>query len=199
MTDHLTLDTNVLRDWAWAEHRSLEVRHGANESKRTQLLHIFTLLREWRDMGRCEFAVTTQLFTDYGGSVESVPSFIRGMIGNFLELGVPSVFTFPLAFPAAFPDMADLQRILDVVFPGSGPFEELKGDTRSDGRRKDVLQLYGHKLAGRDRFLTSDKAILRARTALSAECGITVTGLEDYARDALSRPKPRDEGRDGAA
>ncbi len=199
MTDHLTLDTNVLRDWAWAERRSHEVRHGGDESKRNQLLKIFTALREWRDMGRCDFAVTTQLYTDYGGSADQVPSFIRDMIGDFLELAVPSLFMFPLVFPAAFADVADLQRILDVVFPGSGPFEELKGDSRKGGKRKDVLQLYAHKTAGRDRFLTSDKAILRARGALAAKCGITATSLDEYGNEVLSSPSLRDGERDGAA
>ena len=173
----LTLDTNVLRDWAWAENRSTEERYGGDPSKRAELKGLFNKLRELRDQGKCELAITNQIFTDYGKDPDELPAYLSEMIGSYVIYAVPSISTLPLIFPFVFADENEIEAILKDVFPYTKPWHK-----KYKRNRKDALQLYAHKVAKRDIFLTSDNAILSSRRVLWIKWGIRVMALEEYIR-----------------
>ncbi len=176
--DKLTLDTNILRDWAWCEGKSTEARYGNSEAKRQELRCLFARLRALRDNMVCELGVTTQLYTDYGDhrrSDSSLPKHIQEMIGPYVSIATPAISTFPLVFPVVFVDENEIAQIFQDVFPHSN-----QSHKNYSKNRKDTLQLYAHRVAGRDYFVTSDRAILDSRPLLAQNRGIQVKPLGEY-------------------
>lgn len=174
--EKLTLDTNLLRDWAWCEGRSNERRHGNDSAVKAQMQQHFTKLRYLGNQNQCEFGVTTQLLTDYDGkAINQLPGYLQAMLGSYVKIATPSLSTFPWAFPIGFVSKAKLMRLLSDVFPDSQP-----GHLKYEGNRKDALQLYAHLVAKRDIFLTNDKAILWSKDTLRDKWAITVSDLASY-------------------
>ena len=177
--DKLTLDTNILRDWAWCEGKSTEMRYAQNaEAKRKELKALFEKLRVLRDKGVCEIGITTRLYMDYGKGPKELPQHIADMIGPYVQVASPDLFDFPLSFPVVFPDKEEFQRILKDVFPHSKP-----GHRRYPKNRKDAWQLYAHRVAGRDIFVTEDRGILQRQTLLAQRWNIRVKSLNEYVRE----------------
>jgi len=174
--DKLTLDTNILRDWAWCEDKSAESRYAQNaEVKRKELKTLFDELTALREAGVCEIGITTQLYMDYGTGSNELPQHIADMIGPYVRVAPPDMFGFPLSFPAVFPNKEEVQRIFEAVFPYSKP-----GHRKYYKNRKDAWQLYAHQAAGRDIFVTEDKGILWKQSLLTEKCGIQVKSLGEY-------------------
>ena len=178
----LTLDTNVLNDWAWAEGRSAESRYGNDPAMRTKLIELFKQLKELRDDGVCELGITSQIFTDYEKDVGELPNFIEEMIGPYVSYALPSISTFPMIFPFVFADEDEINAIMADVFPHSKPEHK-----KHKSNKKDAFQLYAHRVTKRDIFLTSDKRILSARQVLFSKWNIQVMTLDEYiAKHTLS-------------
>lgn len=170
--DKLTLDTNVMRDWAWCKGYGTEVRYQNNPEMRTRLAGLFGRLEELRDAGECEVGITTQLHTDYDGTLSP---HIEQMIGPYVVIATPALFTFPLVFPFVGSDPRVVRDIFKAIFPHSKPEH-----ARHKNNLKDVLQLYAHKAAQRDYFLTSDHTILSKRGVLAGRWSIKVQSLQEY-------------------
>lgn len=173
--DTLTLDTNVINDWAWAEGRSTESRYNNDPIHRRNLIGLFGLLRKLRDDRVCELGITNQIFTDYEKDVGELPVFIEEMIGPYVSYALPSISTFPIIFPVVFADENEINAIMADVFPYSKP-----GSKKYKSNKKDAFQLYAHRVAGREIFITSDKKILSARQILLLKWRILVMGLDEY-------------------
>lgn len=178
--DTLTLDTNVLRDWAWCLGKSPESRYGKNpDKKRRELQTLFTGLQVLRDMGICEVGITTQLYTDYDGkTLDDIPRCIKDLIGPYVSVLVPiDFFSFPLSFPVVFHDQREFDKLFSDVFPDSEPKHRkyLKN-------QRDIWQLYAHRMANRDVFVTEDKGILSRDNVLMAHWNIQVKSLSGYIR-----------------
>ena len=180
--DKLTLDTNMLRDLAWSHNKSEEKRYDGDEVKRGELKELFDELRALRDKGVCELGITTQLYTDYGDIPGNLPDYINEMIGTYVNIASPNITTFPVGFPIAFPENGEIEQLFADVFPDSRP-----GDKNYKKNQKDVLQLYAHRVANRDIFITSDLNILRKRLILAGNWEIQVMTREDYIK--LSQTK----------
>jgi len=180
--DKITLDTNVLRDWAWSEGGSLENRYGNLNAKKEEIQQLVYRLKSLRDRGACELGVTTQLYTDYDHKKpDNLPGYIREMIGPYVNVAKPAIFAFPLEFPVKFVDKEKVKEIFEVIFPNAEP-----GDKNYDMNHKDALLLYAHMMAERDIFITSDTAILRQRDLLEQKWGIKVKTLIEYVTKKLS-------------
>jgi len=175
--DLLTLDTNALRDWAWSENRTSEKRYGNNPEKKIALRETFNKLRNLKSIGKCEIGITTQIYTDYEKSVGELPDYIEEMIGSFADVSFssPSISTFPMTLPFVLVDKDEIQGIFRDVFPNSKPHHK-----KYKKNRKDALQLYAHKIAGRDYFITTDSTILRAKDILKSKWLIKVETPESY-------------------
>jgi hypothetical protein len=181
--DKLTLDTNILRDWAWASGKSHEVRYGGSAGKREEVFDAVSLLISVRDAGLCEFGVTTQVYTDFESDAGDLPEHIEDLLGSYVPLTSPSISVFPMTLPFVLADTDEIRAISDTVFPSPHPTED-----KSAKRRKDALQLYAHKIAMRDVFLTNDKAILRAQNPLAKQHGIAVMSPSEYLKSLSPRP-----------
>ncbi|SRR5258708_32435462 len=173
--DKLTLDTNVLRDWAWVEGISPDKRYDNDKTKHEQLRRHFAALKALRDTGKCEFGITTQFYTDYDETKGDIPAYIQNMIGQYVDIAVPAIFGFPVVFPMVFPNLSELEAIFTTLFPDSQP-----DHNKYDNNRKDALQLYAHKIAERTFFLTSDKAIIRKQLELAQLWKIEIRTVEAY-------------------
>lgn len=170
--ERLTLDTSILRDWAWCENLSLEKRYPSEPQKRDELSDKFTLLTQLTQQGKCELGVSNQIYTDYGEDIlpEHISKLIKMYITDF-----SSISTFPMTFPFTFIEDSQIDEAFSLVFPQSKP-----GDKQYEGNRKDAMQLLAHKTAGRDFFITADNEILRARSKLEEKFGIRVLTLSEY-------------------
>ena len=175
--DLLTLDTNALRDWAWSENRTNEKRYEDNPNKKIALRETFHKLRNLKSNGKCELGITNQIYTDYEKSVGELPDYIEEMIGSHEEVSLssPHVSTFPMGFPFVLADEEEIQEIFVDVFPNSKPHHE-----KYKKNRKDALQLYAHRVASRDYFITTDATILRAKDILASKWSIKVETPESY-------------------
>ncbi len=176
--DTLTLDTNVLRDWAWCLGKSPESRYSKNpDEKRRELQSLFGDLQVLRDWEICEVGITTELYTDYDGKdLNDIPQHIKDLIGPYVSVLVPiNFFSFPLSFPVVFYDQNEFDKLFDDVFPGS----ERKHRKYLKNQR-DTWQLYAHQMAKRDIFLTEDKGILGRDNVLMAHWNIQVKSLSGY-------------------
>jgi hypothetical protein len=97
------VDTNIVKDWAWAEGRLQQTRYKNSPSRKSELLDMFSRLRELRDQGLCELGVTSQLYTDYDDTNGRLPQEIEEMIGKYFDAMSPGIFgttltTFPTVF-----------------------------------------------------------------------------------------------------
>lgn len=173
--DRLTLDTNVIRDWAWCDGRSKETRYGNDQTILREIKKRFEALKSLRDQGRCELGITNQVFTDYEKDSDELPKHIDEMIGPHVGFALPSISTFPLIFPTVFVDENEINAIFQCVFPNSLPHHK-----RYRKNQKDALQLYAHRVAQRDYFITSDEQILAARDMLSNAWDIRAMTLAEY-------------------
>jgi len=173
--DKLTLDTNVLRDWAWVSRLTDEIRYGGRSDKREEIVSIMSRLINARDSNLCEFGVTTQIYTDYESDVGELPDYVETLLGSFVPLATPSISVFPMTLPFVFADVEEIESILYTVFDTSNSL-----DNNYNKHRKDALQLYAHKVASRDYFLTNDRAILRASSGLGEIHAIQVMSPIDY-------------------
>jgi hypothetical protein len=170
--DKLTLDTNIVRDWACVEGFGDADRYRTNEPLRRELQLQFDRLRVLRDAGRCEIALTSQIYGDFENGF---PAHLVRMIGKYAVLATPSLSTFPIVFPTVFIDSDRLREILLTAFPQTAPEHR-----KFRQNQKDARQLYAHLVAGRDYFLTSDQGILRSSTSLQERFGIRVLELHSY-------------------
>lgn len=178
--DKLTLDTNILRDWAWSEDRSVESRYAQDaETKHRELEVLFEKLQTLRDAGVCEIGITSQLYMDYGKEPKELPQHIVDMIGPYVHVVPPDMFGFLLSFPVIFPDKEKVQRIFDDVFPNSRPDHR-----KYHKNQKDAWQLYAHQATGRDIFVTEDKGILQRQSTLAEKWNIRVKSLHEYILEA---------------
>lgn len=169
------MDTNVLRDWAWIEGKVLEKRYNNNPNKRENLKILFSKLTKLRDDGICEIGITNQIFTDFEKDLGELPEFIDEMIGSHVSYATPSISTLPMMIPFVLLDEDEISSILNDVFPGAKPEHK-----KFPSYEKDALQLYAHKVANRDVFLTSDEKILLSREALLSKWKIKVMTLDEY-------------------
>lgn len=171
--DKLTLDTNVLMDWGWCAGLTSQPRYNNDPEKRAKCRTLFKKLEVLRDEGVAELGVTTQLYTDLGGEL---PGWIKSLLVVFdIPMASPSIFGIPLGIPFVVGDGDDMDRLLDDVFPGSE-----QGEKRFIGKRRDILQLYAHRVAGRDFFITEDKGILGKRGILERRWRVRVMSLSEY-------------------
>ena len=175
LMDKLTLDTNILRDWAWAEKRTTEIRYINDPTKRETLIKQFIELSKLRNQGICELGISTQIFTDYEKSIKELPQYIEDMIGPYVTFATPSISKFPMIIPFVLINKAKIDEILLDVFPNAKP-----DDRKYESKKKDAYQLYAHLVAKIDIFLTSDKRILEANKILSIKWMIQVKTLEEY-------------------
>jgi hypothetical protein len=76
----------------------------------------------------------------------------------------------------------EVERIFKDVFPDSEPYHK-----EYNSNQKDALQLYAHKIADRDLFVTTDKTILNKRFVLAKNWGIQVQSLDEYVSKRKSR------------
>jgi hypothetical protein len=173
--DKLTLDTNILRDWIWCEGKSQEIRYPNDPGKKESLKSLFFLLKKWSKQDICELGITNQIYTDYEKSANELPEQIEKMIGKYIDISTPSISTFPMVFPFVFADENEIEQILNMVFPNTKPHHK-----KYPKNRKDALQLYAHRVAKRDFFLTSDQSILNTKNRLKNPWGIKVMDLESY-------------------
>ena len=171
--DKLTLDTNALRDWAWAEGRTAEQRHQG--AQRDELRAAYAQLTKLRDAGRCELAVPPQISSDFAQSNGNPPAQLAALIGTVVELMTPSLTTYPIHLPAVCFDDNEFHGIFRIVYPSAKI-----DDARYESHRRDALLLYAHWVARRDIFITSDKAILNAGAQLRKNRAITVSGIREY-------------------
>jgi hypothetical protein len=183
--DKLTLDTNVIRDWAWCDGRSKETRYKNDAARLRELKRQFDALKSLRDQGKCELGVTNQLLTDFESESGELPKHIEEMIGPYISIASPRISTFPLMFPVTFVDKKEIDAILQCVFPDSRPHHK-----KYSKNRKDALQLYAHRVASRDYFMTSDEQILAAHDILSAKWNVETTTLAQYLSMSLPSNKP---------
>ncbi len=179
--DKLTLDTNILRDWSWCEGISSDKRYNDDENKRKELNRLFSKLKTLRDTGKCKLGVTTQLYTDYNETRGKLPQELESMIGTYVDISIPAITTFPIVFPLVFAEKDELEKIFKTTFPHSLP-----NHRKYDKNRKDALQLYAHKIADRDFFLTNDDGIFNRSIALATACGIQVKTLDKYITEKKS-------------
>jgi hypothetical protein len=171
--DKLTLDTNALRDWAWADGLTAEQRHQG--AQRDELRAAYVQLTKLRDAGRCELAVPPQISLDFAQSSGNPPAPLAALIGTVVELTTPSLTTFPIHFPAVYFDDNAFNAIFRIVYPSAKI-----DDARYENHQRDTLLLYAHWVASRDIFITSDKAILNAGAELRKNRAITVSGIREY-------------------
>ena len=153
----LTVDTNVLRD-AVEPHR-------AGHAIATDILAL-------HHAGKCEVRVTTRLDVDVGSDP------LRELIASLDVLDTPAVGTvFRLDYSTldggdVLADEAwarEVDELMYLVFPGADP-----NSPRHKNRVADIDHLMGHKLSGRDVFVTNDKGILTHQEELRHRFGITV-------------------------
>ena len=175
LMDKLTLDTNVLRDWAWCEGLTQEVRYGNDPAKRHAKQQVFAKIQLLRDRGYCELGITTQIYTDFEKTVGELPDYIEKMIDSYVEVSVPSISTVPMKLPTVIVNEKIFYGILQDVFPNTRPQHR-----KYCKNRKDALQLYAHYVAERDFFLTSDHGILNKKNILHSKWDIIVLSPEDY-------------------
>ena len=124
------------------------------------------------DSGACELAVTSQIYTDLD---KGLPEHLAAMLGTYVVISTPGLSTFPVVFPAVFLDDSVRDDILRTAFPETVP------EHRKYAKNiKDALQLYAHRVAGRDIFLTNDRGLLKAQVALRSRHDIVVESLSDY-------------------
>jgi hypothetical protein len=175
MTEKLTLDTNSIRDWAWCEGLSSETRYNNDPAIKATFTKTFNDLRRLRDDGICEIGVTTQIFSDNHQTRGELPVHIANMIGVYANISVPSLMSFPLVFPIVFPDKQKFERLFKDIFSDS-----LSTHHKYQSNRLDAWQVYAHKVASRDYFVTHDKTILRASETLKSKWEILVISVEEY-------------------
>jgi hypothetical protein len=176
--EKLTLDTNVLRDWAWVDGIGETKRYDDSGSKKAELKKLFCILRDQAEKGRCELGVTSQIYTDLD---QGVPDHLAEMIGKHVVIATPGLSTFPIVFPPIFLDEAVLEDILATAFPQTKP-----AHTKYAKNRKDALQLYAHLTAGRHTFLTSDRTLLASCDLVERRHGIRIRTLSGYLRECIS-------------
>lgn len=179
--DTLTLDTNVLRDWSWVEGKVLEKRYKDDPNKKESLRTLFSKLTKLRDDKVCEIGITNQIFTDFEKDWNDLPSFINEMIGSHVSYASPSISTIPMMVPFVVLDKDEIFSILNDVFPNAKPKHK-----KFLSYKKDALQLYAHKVANRDVFLTSDEKILLSREILFSRWSINVMTLDEYINNKVS-------------
>jgi hypothetical protein len=175
----LTLDTNALRDLAWALGRTPERRYEGDPAKQVQVRRAFGAILAKRDLGELELGVTTRLYADFWESRGELPPELIGLIGVYVRIGVPTVFGFPLAFPTSFPDMKRYEVLFRDVFPDSTDGQKHYADNR-----RDAWQLYAHQTARRDVFVTSDSGILAQAAILRDKWGIRVASPLEFDPDS---------------
>ena len=161
---------------AWSEEREEEKGRYRN-NKTIQRLYrcLFGILRDLRDNGVCKLGITTQLYTDQVKTPSKLPQYIEEMIGPYVDIAAPSITTFPLSFPVVFPEEHEIEQLFKDVFPQSEPHHE-----RYNNNQRDALQLYAHKVADRDFFITSDTGILKRQSVLAQNWDIHVKSLCGY-------------------
>lgn len=153
----LTVDTNAIRDYAEPH------REGHKIAKELIELH---------DAGTCQIRVTTRFDSDVPGGplrskLEALPVLDNPQIGTVFRLDVSRLDSGDMIASEEWAKEAD--ELMALLFPGA-----TSESGRHRNRMADVDHLMGHKIAGRDIFVTNEKAILNQREALSAKFGITV-------------------------
>lgn len=181
--EKLTLDTNVLRDWLWAERKSTEKRYDDDPVKRAKLQQLFMQLKGLRDRGICELGITNRIYSDYHKTPSELPQHIKDMIGPYVSMTAPG-FGIPMVIPFAIVDPAQIDEMFQDVFPHSKP-----GHSKYERNKRDALQLYGHRVAGRDFFITTDRFIAQ-RAVLATKWNVHVMTLEEYIARHLNPSKP---------
>ena len=183
--DKLTLDTNVINDWAWCEGKiDLQKRHGGDQKRKLELAEFFQKLKLFRDNGVCELAITSQIFADHHQTPERLPAYIHEMVGPYVSIAAPG-FGVPTVVPFAVIDPGELDRLFADTFPNSKP-----QDKKYRSNRTDALQLYAHKIAERDYFLTGEKTNRWPREVLRDHWQIRVLSLSEYLEGrAIELPK----------
>lgn len=175
--DKLTLDTNILEDWAWCEGRSTSSRYSNDEAIREELKRLFRSLVALRDNGVCELGITTQIDVDYHKTQGELPQHIEEMIGPYVVIDGPYFFGGSgFAFPVVFPNFKEVfEPMFEDVFPNAQPDHRLYLN-----KRRDIWQLYAHRVANRDFFITSDRGILDKHIVLAERWNIRVSALDKY-------------------
>ena len=137
-------------------------------------------------MGECEIGITTQLYIDYDGkSLDDIPQHIKDLIGPYVSVIVPvNFFGFPLTFPVVFHDQREFDKLFSDVFPYSRPKHK-----KYLTNQRDAWQLYAHRMASRDVFLTKDKGILSKKSVLASNWNIQVKSLNEYIEAYAGIPK----------
>lgn len=153
----LTVDTNVIRDYAEPH------REGHNIAKELVELH---------DAGMCEIRLTTRFDADVPGGplrtkLEALSVLENPKVGTVFRLDVSRLDSGDMI--ASEESAKEADELMALLFPSAKPESD-----RHRNRMADVDHLMGHKIAGRDIFVTNEKAILNQREALSAKFGITV-------------------------
>ncbi len=158
----LTFDVNIVRDYLDP------ARPGHGTAAQLVELH---------QSGKCEIRMTTRVDVDVPGgdlrdqfndldflSAPRIPALVR------LDYTVPGIDVL-----ATDEQAIEADQIMDCLFPGADE------QSRSHKRRiADVDHLIGHKLSGRDVFLTNDKAILDKQGVLNTRFGITVMSPSEF-------------------
>lgn len=173
--DKLTLDTNVLRDWLWCEGKLDEDRHKNDPSRRKELGRLFQVLRALCNAGMCDLGITTQTYTDQSRTPGRLPEYLEGMIGRDIKWSGPSISTFPIMFPVVFVGQGEIEDLFRDVFPQSHPSHKNYANNMAD-----AYQLYAHKIAKRDIFITQDRRIVRREAVLWEKWEIRVMSLQEY-------------------
>ncbi len=142
------------------------------------------------EQGEVDLALTTafdmELPTADAAKAARLSAFLSGcpvlgdtrVAGPFI-LGFSTLGTDYLSEPEAGPDWEAIRAILR---PGSRPNEPVWAEEEAEPERRrkyrqaiDGIHLLGHKLAGRDLFVTNDRELLRRADRLQDELGIRVS------------------------
>ena len=158
----VTIDTTVVRDLedpARPRHRSA-VR-----------------LVDMHEKGQIDIAVTTRINIDVSGplreKLDALPALRTAPIGTGFRLDYSTLNCGDMLVDDDTAQEPD--EIMELLFPGADPTSH-----KHQNRIADVDHLLGHKLNGRDVFLTDDRAILDRRSQLHERFGIVVMTPNEF-------------------
>jgi hypothetical protein len=178
--DKLTLDTNALRDWAWANGLTAEKRH-QRSADRDFYLCAYSDLTRLRDAGICELAVPPQFSADFWRTDGVPPEDLARLIGPTIALVTPGLSTYPIHYAAEYFDEKTSEDLFRAIYPQTLPCHK-----KYRSNQRDAILIYAHFVAQRDYFITSDGAIIDAAVQLKRRWSLNVVRIGDYVRDAGS-------------
>jgi hypothetical protein len=152
----LTVDTNVLQDYILRRPGHADALH----------------LLELDKAGKVSIAVSTRITFDVSKDplrtmLEGLDFMVCSKVGTGFRIGYSQLDSGDMLVGQEYEGQQ--KALMDLIWPFSDP-------EKPDYQNKisDIDHLLGHKLAGRDVFITRDDAILNQHKRLEADFGIQV-------------------------